>query len=103
MEQSLSEKKIKISRIFPDESQDSVPPKKSRKRSILSEITNEDLSVNNKSTKKDPKKISKVPNRNAKENSSAPSGKKTKKDPKGPKKFKQIQGQGKITSFFMTK
>lgn len=80
-----------------------MPPKKSRKRSILSEITNEDISVNDKSTKKDPKKISKVPNKNAKENSSVPSGKKAKKEPKGPKKFKQIQGQGKITSFFMTK
>ena len=97
-----------MSGIYSEDTQDSLPSKKNRKRSILSEITNEDLSKSYKSEsfiKKDSKKTNNLSNKSAKENSLASCGnKKFKKETKkGSKKFKQIQGQGKITSFFCSK
>lgn len=96
--------------------------KKGRKRSILGEITNENPPCKTKKTEEKSKKveketIKKVTEKKMKlaENNSttkadktankAPQKKepKTQNKPKVSKKFKLIEGQGKITSFFSMK
>ncbi|GBM15296.1 PCNA-interacting partner [Araneus ventricosus] len=80
-------------------------PKKGRKRSILSEITNENPPE--KVRKNIEKKPTKLPVKEVKaskmKNSQEGTRKETQIKIKGSKKFKQIEGQGKITSFFLKK
>ncbi|CAL1280249.1 unnamed protein product [Larinioides sclopetarius] len=80
--------------------------KKGCKRSILSEITNENLPQKiRKNIEKKPRKIPAKEAKASKMKCSQEQGtrKETQIKTKGSKKFKQIEGQGKITSFFLKK